>query len=348
MAFDRDFAEALVQAMAREGWRASLPAGELPNPLILEFSGHDATRKLIVHARRITHQFRLGSSPSDHHRPAGEMHAQMIFDGDQRGAGARNYLRFSEDAKTVLFGFFPTDAGYVVAAYDPERHREYAYSASLQVKEHTIEQALKSGIAFQVRENDETVVVFHLDEIVEYLEHAEGFHNLTPAIVEAAVEEESVVRRAFDPKADLSRLPLLLAEERRRAVTEVEHYIRNRQFSEAIKRVYDRCAICGFQYDYVLEAAHIVPVSEGGTDTYDNGLGLCPNCHHMYDKGLILVDGNGGISINQRYVAEYDRIGRTGSLEDLRATLRERLWLPENEKYHPSAENLRRTFEARR
>ncbi len=347
MAFDREFAEALIKAMADAGWVATLPAEELPNPLDIAFFGHDTSRRLIIHARRITPQF---SPESDHHRPPGELHTQMIFDGDQRGAGVRNYLRFAEGAETLLFGFYPTADSYVVAAYDPERHHEYAYSKSLQVKQQTIDQALRMGIAFHLRESEETVVVFHLSEIAAYLNNAREFHNLTFSVVSEAIEESTspIVRRVFDTRVDPDQLPLLVAEERKRAVAEVERYIRDHRFSQAIKSVYDRCAICGFQYDYVLDAAHIVPVSEGGTDTYDNGLGLCPNCHRMFDNGLVLVDETGRIYINTHYTEKYDQMGLAGSLETLRSTLRETLWLPRDKKHHPSPENLRRTFEKHR
>ncbi len=352
MTFDRDFAEVLIDAMVQTGWNAVLPDEELPNPLDVKFTGQDKTLRLIVHARRITPQSRSGTSPSTHNRPIGEMHSQMIFDGDKRGRGVRNHLRFAENAETVLFGFYPVgNSGYVIAAYDPERHSEYAYSQSLQIKREVIEKALKVGFAHQIRTNGETIVVFYISEIAEYLENAQNFHNLS-AILRPDMLDDSPpsldVKRVIDETATLENLPQLAAKERKQIVSEVVRYVRDRNFSKGIKEIYERCAICGFQYDYVLDAAHIVPVAEGGTDTYDNGLGLCPNCHRMYDKGFILVDKTGEIYINLRHAEEYDQMGRADSLEDLRTTLRESLWLPEDERYRPSPENLRRTFKARR
>jgi len=41
------------------------------------------------------------------------------------------------------------------------------------------------------------------------------------------------------------------------------------------------CEICGFSR--VTEAAHIVPVAEGGNNSENNLLVLCPNHHHLYD-----------------------------------------------------------------
>jgi 5-methylcytosine-specific restriction endonuclease McrA len=276
-------------------------------------------------------------------------YTQMLFDDSEEGV--RNHLLFEEGAKTLLFGFYQTNAGYVIAAYDPERHRDYAYSSSLQVKEWAIQAALATGIVFYPRKSDEIAVVFHVDEIADYLDRAGEFHNLNPAEISEILEQEApspVIRQAFSRILDASQLPVLETQERKRRVSEVARFVRSREFKRAIESVYERCAICGFQYDYVLDAAHIVPVSEGGEDTYANGLGLCPNCHRMFDKGLVLVDETGRIHIHPQRAEEYAAIGRAGSLEELQQTLRKTLWLPEDQRYHPSPENLRRVFDAPR
>lgn len=40
------------------------------------------------------------------------------------------------------------------------------------------------------------------------------------------------------------------------------------------------CAICGFPE--LISIHHIIPKFEGGTDTLDNYIGLCFNCHKLY------------------------------------------------------------------
>lgn len=346
MPFDREFAEAFVQAMGDSGWRTDLPTGELTNPLVLTFSNIPKRLHLIVYARRLTPQ----SSPtSTHNRPEGEMHMQMLFDGDQKGRGARNCLRFEKDAHTLLLGFYPIEGSYIVAAYDPQKHREYSYSASLQIKEESILNALETGFALSVRKNAETVAAFHIDEIITYLDHAHEFHNLLLDLnLEATDDTPTAVREVFGRSPRTGEAPHLEAKQRRQVMIETARYIREKNFEEGIKRVYDRCAICGFQYDYILDAAHIIPVSEGGTDTYDNGLGLCPTCHRMYDKGFILVDGEGTIHINPYYAKIFEEIERAGSIATLREMLRKTLWLPSDEQYHPSPHYLQRVFEMRR
>lgn len=59
-----------------------------------------------------------------------------------------------------------------------------------------------------------------------------------------------------------------------------------------------RCALCGwfmpqtaflkkFSRTNGCEFHHIVPVKEGGTNSYENIILLCPNCHKMADHGVI-------------------------------------------------------------
>jgi predicted restriction endonuclease len=50
------------------------------------------------------------------------------------------------------------------------------------------------------------------------------------------------------------------------------------------------CAVCGLDVSKVLEAAHIVPDAENGTDDPRNGLVLCRNHHRAYDCGLFEIE----------------------------------------------------------
>lgn len=56
--------------------------------------------------------------------------------------------------------------------------------------------------------------------------------------------------------------------------------------TDAYKR---RCAITGESTLPVLEAAHIVPYSEGGTHDISNGLLLRADFHKLYDSGLVSI-----------------------------------------------------------
>jgi hypothetical protein len=337
---DRDFTQALIEALAKTQWTLTTFDDSYPNPMPLTFAREGETLRLLVHARRLTHQ------GEKHHRPSGEYHAQMIFDGDTRGAGIRNTLRFREDYLTLLIGFYAIADTYIVVAYNPARHATYAYSASLQIKEDKFNQALRQGITLHYRQgNDESVVAFRLEYVAAYLQQADAYHRLNDEDF-VSTEVTSSLRQVLVP--DVAALPELVASERQHLVREVNQYVRDRNFAHGIRAVYPHCAICNFQYDAILDAAHIVPVAEGGTDTYDNGLGLCPTCHRMYDKGQILVDEKGVISLNRHLAEHYQQHNQANSLTELQSRLRSQLWLPNDPKFRPAPHNLRTVFHQRR
>jgi putative restriction endonuclease len=73
---------------------------------------------------------------------------------------------------------------------------------------------------------------------------------------------------------------------------------RNSVFRESVRREYGKmCAVSGIAIAtptlaYEVESAHIVPVSERGTDDVRNGFALCQTLHWAFDRGLfgILTD----------------------------------------------------------
>jgi len=50
----------------------------------------------------------------------------------------------------------------------------------------------------------------------------------------------------------------------------------------------NQCAVCDLKL--FLDAAHIIPVEDNGSDWDQNGMLLCKNHHSLFDKGLWVVD----------------------------------------------------------
>ncbi|MET4220209.1 putative restriction endonuclease [Bradyrhizobium sp. LB14.3] len=50
-----------------------------------------------------------------------------------------------------------------------------------------------------------------------------------------------------------------------------------------------RCCMCGIRASQLLDAAHIVDVSAGGSDDKRNGLILCASHHRAYDAKLVVI-----------------------------------------------------------
>jgi hypothetical protein len=61
-----------------------------------------------------------------------------------------------------------------------------------------------------------------------------------------------------------------------------------------------RCAITGEELPDVLEAAHLIPVEEGGSDLPGNGLCLRVDIHRLIDAGHIRVRPNGKLEFSEQ------------------------------------------------
>jgi hypothetical protein len=56
------------------------------------------------------------------------------------------------------------------------------------------------------------------------------------------------------------------------------------------KRYGASCALCDQSVRSILEAAHVIPVKDGGTNSTDNGLALCRNHHRAFDIDLVAFE----------------------------------------------------------
>lgn len=66
-----------------------------------------------------------------------------------------------------------------------------------------------------------------------------------------------------------------------------------RQFRSQLLAFYEpKCDVCGFDQIEILEAAHLIPDSQDGPSTVENGRLLCPNHHRAHDALLFRMDGH--------------------------------------------------------
>ena len=77
-------------------------------------------------------------------------------------------------------------------------------------------------------------------------------------------------------------------------------------FREFVQEAYARqCAVTHHQILPTLQAAHILPVSEGGPHRVDNGLLLRSDVHTMFDRGYIAVDEEFRLRVSSRLRTEF-------------------------------------------
>ena len=230
-------------------------------------------------------------------RPPSEYKIEMILPNQARGERGQLDLL---GKPTFLLGYSP-DFG-VFVGWEASKHSDFAWSATVQINEATLEEARATGWAVapprQVRAGPEVSVAFspanlrhfmsvatEADEAGTFGAARELYYLLrTPneAIEEPAVEE--------DASAAASRL---------RGEVLVRRKIRDATFRPLVIAQYGcACAICGTQLD-IVEGAHIIPVHVvNSTDDMWNGLALCPNHHQLFDAYLLTVTASLKIRID--------------------------------------------------
>ena len=75
-------------------------------------------------------------------------------------------------------------------------------------------------------------------------------------------------------------------------------------------------------------------------DSVQNGIALSPNYHIAYDAGLIFLEEDYSMRLNERRARELDERGWTAGMESFAAPLG-RIHLPPQEDWYPSVENIR-------
>lgn len=338
MPADADFIRLIRSNVRDRGGRViECPAPDRAgNPFRFRFELGQDHYGAFIHVREITPQSGEGTT---HGRPEGEWHAQMIFDGDQRGAGVRNELETEPDMPTVLCGFayLEDEDEMVIAAWDPEHHADYSYSKSLQVREETLRSAVDGGLAQQPRQTGEIIVAFRPQFLPEYLSNRGNWHGSALPTEEGeeseGTEEEEITVEA-PPDED--------GRQGRRRVSGTRA-ARDVRFRNYIHDHYPCCATCGLESESLLEAAHIIPVGEEGSDHFSNGIRLCKNCHALFDAGLLVIQPSYEVDLAAAVQRDFP-----DDAERLARDLEDRLLVPNiPEEYRPDPDKLQQVIEER-
>lgn len=130
---------------------------------------------------------------------------------------------------------------------------------------------------------------FYLDELFDVdaaTESTDASIFADEASAEQAVEQ---VRH--------SPLPSII--ERQRTITRVLARTGQSKFRSRIMKAYEgRCFLTGEVIAEVLEAAHIVPVTNNGADHEDNGFCMRVDIHRLYDSGNLRIRPDGSLMLS--------------------------------------------------
>ncbi len=121
---------------------------------------------------------------------------------------------------------------------------------------------------------------------------------------------------------------------------EVKNKVRDQGFRKAIVKLYEhRCALCGIRMltpegHTLVEAAHIVPWSEGQNDKPQNGMALCRLCHWSFDEGLMSVGHDYEVLVSPAVRQDNNFPGHMETLTG------RGIFKPQKSRYWPEQENL--------
>ena len=227
-------------------------------------------------------------------------------------------------------------------AHRIQRHLTPGFSASIQVRLPTIQDSVQFGFAFQMRGNNEMVVVITPDQFMNYVLNQVPLHRFGRHPVEVGA---LAAAREGEPDADeLAVMP----HERREVVHTVRQLVRERSFRDRVLRAYDnRCVVCHMQLQ-LFQAAHIVPVYvPGSSDQTTNGLALCPSHHIAYDDALLGVASNYHVLVNESRLQELREANLHGQEELLLQYACNTIWLPSAPSDHPLPDYLEQGMQIR-
>ena len=105
-------------------------------------------------------------------------------------------------------------------------------------------------------------------------------------------------------------------------------------FRYAIQNAYQKCAVTYEHSLPALEAAHIIPYSEGGVNELGNGILLRADVHKLYDRGYVSVTPDYQFKVSDRLGEEFNNGKIYYALEG------RKIWVPTNIKDQPKKENL--------
>ena len=243
---------------------------------------------------------------------------------------------FSQETgvKTLILGW-QEDLG-VFAGWDIRKHGgTLGASPSFQIHEDTLQQAERSGFASYLKANKETAISFRPEFAATYVDLLEALHD------SGAIDHEAeILGQLSKNPAQVSDAIIEdgVAKPRRYAIFLAKRELRENDFNRRVLSAYDhRCAMCGLQLRLV-DAAHILPVSESAsTDQTRNGVALCALHHRAYDSSLVTFDVSLKVHLNERRMAELRKEDRIDRLKEFRAWLLPFVHSPADKRDRPGS-----------
>lgn len=312
--------QAVADAIAESGYVGTLASPAHRNPRRFIITGQNAPAALTVYAWTLT----FGGRPSLRN----EYRIQMT--------SVRSPLEIARDGPTILVGYEPKID--LFAGFDLRRHRSFTTgSPSVQIDIEELRKAATDGLSFHRKSNDEIAVGFRPDMFMAYAMNAIVLHRYGRQANVLRLLKEAV-RAPRLPQQEIETMPT----ERQRVIMEVNRLTREAGFRQRVLFAYgNRCAVTRVQLRLV-DAAHILPVgAPGSVDHVRNGGALSPTYHRAFDAGLIYLDDQFRMKVNDRQIHALEQLSLAGGVEPFKAPLAQ-IFLPPDPGQRPSVDFVRR------
>jgi putative restriction endonuclease len=249
---------------------------------------------------------------------------------------------------TAFIGFFSD--GTVFSAWEPDHifSLEFRDMGSVYARfSHLLETvnygaALRSFNARYLRRNT-SVVTLRSDALGFYLENLATMHLWQGDAELRAIINQGARLLESDQKQGTQELETEIAGERTLVTITRTAFRRDPKFREVVLRAYDgRCCVCGRQLGLV-EAAHIIPHgNEGSNDHVTNGLALCVEHHRLYDSVLLIPQPDQKLFLNPDRVEHLRNIGQDAGLDAIEALAALPYRIPDHVPHRPNRDFLER------
>jgi putative restriction endonuclease len=125
---------------------------------------------------------------------------------------------------------------------------------------------------------------------------------------------------------------------RRYATTEAIHRLHQAEFRIRVLSAYnEQCSFCRLRHIQLLDAAHIIPESEGGDPLVPNGLSLCKIHHAAFDSNIVGVNPDYKIIVREDILEEIDGPMLKYGIQEMHQQM---ITLPDNRTNWPDQNKL--------
>jgi len=323
-------AEKFIASLEMAGATVIVLSGSSSRPLILGIIVGDATYRIEVYLWTITQGGKGRGRPREYRI--------------QRTATPPFVLKAG--IRTIMGGWHE-DTG-TFAFWDVRRHLTKAKSPSSQISLDTLERASVIGMATEVRivaEGQEIAIAVQSDYLLWYIQEYERIYDVAPEVEDAGKLADA---KPEDEREFIDSGETQAAISRRHKLVDVVRHFRDARFRPLVLRAYGyRCCLTGVALRLV-DAAHIVPVSDPtSTDETCNGVALNPLLHRAYDAGLLGLLPGGRTAFNKRLLAGLKKHKLDAGLDLVRTLVPKQMTMPNSPEFVPPDNYFMKGLKAR-